>query len=214
MFPPQAWKMPTRNTASIPPCTPRGTITCVLRRMGIDERFSQHWNLTVGLAFWSPEAGGVQQRSSQGHTCHPSKSTANAANKNLRRLTSPLQLRAGAAEMRSPPPSLSSYIVVARCHHHPHPRRLLIVDCCFCRPRPCHRQWHRRLLRPMASLRPATAAKDNSAKADKGVESLSTLSSCSCRHRLLPLSPLCRHPPTHVVVFLFVAISSSPLSYG
>ena len=71
MFPPQARKMPTRNTAPIPPCTPHGTITFVLRRMGIDERFSQYWNLTVGSAFRSPEAGGVRQRSSQGHARHP-----------------------------------------------------------------------------------------------------------------------------------------------
>ena len=63
MFPSQAWKMPARNTAAIPRCTPCGTIPFVLRRTGIDERFS----------------------------CH---------------LTSPLQPRAGAAEMQSPPPSL------------------------------------------------------------------------------------------------------------
>jgi hypothetical protein len=63
MFLPQAWKMPTRNTAPIPPCMPRGTITFILRQMGIDERFSH-------------------------------------------RLTSPLQPRAGAAEMGLPPPSL------------------------------------------------------------------------------------------------------------
>ncbi len=96
----------------------------------------------------------------------------------------------------------------------PSPRCLLIVDCCFCCPRPCPRQWRRRLPMPMVLLRPATAAKDDSTKANEGVKLLSSLSSCSCRHRPLPLSPLRRHPPTHVVVFLFVAISSSPLSYG
>ena len=71
MFPPQARKILTRNTASIPPCMPCGTIAFVLRCMGINERFSQHWNLTVGSAFRLLEAGEVQQRSSQGHTCHP-----------------------------------------------------------------------------------------------------------------------------------------------
>ena len=75
MFPPQAGKMQTRNTTLIPPCTPRGIIAFVLRRMSIDERLSQHWNLTVGSAFQqnfrSPEAGGVRQRSSQGHAPHP-----------------------------------------------------------------------------------------------------------------------------------------------
>ena len=98
----------------------------------------------------------------------PSKPAANAADKKLCCLTSPSQPRAGAAEMQSPPPSISSHIVVARRHHHPHPRRSLIVDCCFCRPRPCHCRWCRCLLLPMASLRPATAAKDDSAKACQG----------------------------------------------
>ncbi len=144
----------------------------------------------------------------------PSKFAIDAANKNLRRLASPSQPPAGAAETRLPPPSLSSHRVVGRCHHHPHPRCLLIVDCCFCRPRPCPRRWGHRLPMPMALLRPATTAKDDSAKADKGVESLSSLSSHSRCHCPLPLSPLRSHPPTHVVVFLFIAISSSPLSYG
>ena len=71
MFPPQAWKMPTRTTVPIPPRTPCGTIVFVLRHTGINERFSQHWNLTVGSAFRLPKAGGVRQRSSQGNACHP-----------------------------------------------------------------------------------------------------------------------------------------------
>ena len=211
MFLPQAWKMPTRNTASIPPHKPRGTITFVLRRTGINERFSQHWNLMVGSAFRSSKAGGVWQRSSQGHAHHPLQIRRQHRQQNLRRLTLPLQPRAGAAEMQLPPPSLSFHIVVARCHHHPHPHHLLIVDCCFHHTRPCHRRWRRHLLLPMASLRSATAVKDDSAKADEGVKLLLLLSSCSRCHRPPLLSPLCRHPPTHVVVFLFVAISSSPL---
>jgi hypothetical protein len=160
----------------------------------------------VGSAFRSPEAGGVRQRSSQGHARHPLQIRHQRHRQNLHHLTLPSQLPAGAAGMRSPPPSLSSHTVFACRHHHPHPCHLLIGDCCFCRPRPCHGQWHHCLLLPMMLLRSATAAKDDSVKADEGGESLSSLSSCSRCHRPLPLSPLHPHPPTHIVVFLFIVL--------
>ena len=78
------------------------------------------------------------------------------------------------------------------------PSPLLFVDCCF--------QATNNgavVIADNGIVIGATSAKDDSFKADKGVKSLLLLS-CSRCHHCLPLSPLCCHPPTHVVIFLFV----------
>ena len=141
MFPPQARKMPTRNITPIPPCTPRGTIAFILRRTALvcDGR------LGIPVARSRRSTAEVEPRP---HPSPPPNPPPTPPTKNLRCLTSPLQRRAGAAEMQSSPPSVHSHIAVARHHHHPHPRRSLIVDCCFRRLRPCHHRRWRRCARP------------------------------------------------------------------